>query len=112
MILVEGLPVPKIDAVITCRISRQYPHAPASHKPQTLCSPAQSRRAQFVRLLDLGLVLRWTDFPGFRAAFNPGVINWDLDAGNLMQKIVDTKGACSTQHIISLAHPAIQSSRE
>ena len=40
----------------------------------------EPHRTQFVRLLDLGLIMRWTEFPGFGAAFDPGDIRWDIDA--------------------------------
>lgn len=42
---------------------------------------------QFVRLLELGLVLRTAKFPGFEVAFNPGEINWSVDAEPFMQQI-------------------------
>lgn len=51
-----------------------------------------SRRTQFVRFLELGLILRWTRFPGFREALNPGVINWSIDAEDFMEKIYDFDG--------------------
>lgn len=47
----------------------------------------KSHPTQFVRLLDLGLILRWTEFPGFGEAFGPGEIKWDIDAGPFLQEL-------------------------
>ncbi|CAN0047547.1 unnamed protein product, partial [Pylaiella littoralis] len=38
------------------------------------------------RLLQLGLVLDWHQFPGFRAAFEPSKINWDLDVAEVVRR--------------------------
>lgn len=38
-----------------------------------------SRQTKLVRLLDLGLILTWSKFPGFREAFDPAEINWSVD---------------------------------
>lgn len=32
---------------------------------------------QVVRWLEVGLIIRWGNLPGFRAAFDPGEIGWD-----------------------------------
>lgn len=47
---------------------------------------------QFVRLLDLGLIMRWAAFPGFGEAFLPGEIKWDLDAEPFLQQMGDIEG--------------------
>ncbi|CAM9329392.1 unnamed protein product, partial [Laminaria digitata] len=47
---------------------------------------------KFVRLLDLGIILTWTRFPGFRAAFNPGAVDWSVDGGEVMQQMDPVKG--------------------
>eukprot|EP00904_Undaria_pinnatifida_P009916 jgi/Undpi1/6054/HiC_scaffold_20.g08539.m1 len=53
---------------------------------------------KFVRLLELGLILRWTKFPGFREALDPGEIDWDRDAGPFMQQMGDpNRGASVTK---------------
>lgn len=53
------------------------------------------RRVKFVRLLELGLVLRWEKFPGFREAFDPADINWGQDPAPFLQQIADIKqGVC------------------
>ena len=53
------------------------------------------RRTKFVRLLELGLVITWGRFPGFRQAFDPADINWGLDPVPFKQKIDDINGgAC------------------
>lgn len=65
---------------------------------------SKSYRAQFVRLLDLGLILRWTEFPGFREAFGPGEIEWDIDAGPFLQDMDGIEGgAFTTETLVSLA---------
>jgi len=34
---------------------------------------------QVCRWLELGLVVDWKDFPGFREAFDTGEVAWDID---------------------------------
>lgn len=45
-----------------------------------------SPTSQVARLLQLGLVLDWHQFPGFRAAFEPSKINWDLDVAEVVRR--------------------------
>ena len=58
-----------------------------SHIAKWLLVVPKSHPTQFVRLLDLGLILRWTEFPGFGEAFGPGEIKWDIDAGPFLQEM-------------------------
>lgn len=51
---------------------------------------------QFVRFLDIGLIMRWTGFPGFGEAFNPGEIQWNLDPGEFLQQIDYIEGGAFT----------------
>lgn len=73
-------------------ISCQYPHTPSSQLANFMLA-VPTRRTQFVQVLDLGLIIRWTAVPGFRAALDPGVINWDVDPAQFIQPTVNTNGA-------------------
>ena len=50
------------------------------------------RTKQFARLLELGLVITWGRFPGFREAFDPAEINWGLDPVPFQQKVTEIIG--------------------
>ena len=41
---------------------------------------------QVVRLLEIGLVLDYQGFPGFREALGPSIIEWDRDPGEIAQR--------------------------
>lgn len=44
------------------------------------------RQSQAVRFLEVGLVLDWGRFPGFRAAFDPSSIEWEQHPINISQR--------------------------
>lgn len=91
-------------------ISCQYPHTPNSQMANFMLA-VPTRRTQFVQVLDLGLIIRWTAVPGFRAALDPGVINWDVDPAQFIQPTVNTNGAftAKTQRFPFSAHTTLDS---
>lgn len=44
---------------------------------------------QICRWLELGLVVDWKGFPGFREAFDTGEIAWDIDSAPFRQRAVE-----------------------
>ena len=82
---------------------RPLPNPPPTHTPPSPITNGKlfPRRTQFVRFLDVGLILNWAAVPGFRAAFEPGAINWDVDVSQLKQPTVVAEGAL----IVNLPYP-------
>lgn len=68
----------------------------ASYIAYCFISVPQSHQTQFVRLLDLGLILRGKKFPGFGEAFDPGEIKWDIDAGPFLKQMGDIEAGAFT----------------
>lgn len=42
-------------------------------------------------MLEVGLVLGWSQFPGFREAFNPADIKWDLGADPYSERVSEVE---------------------
>lgn len=54
---------------------------------------------QVCRWLELGLVVDWRGFPGFREAFDTGELAWDIDPVPFRRRAVEIyKGQCETEN--------------
>lgn len=57
-------------------------------RPARADSPSPSdEMLQVCRWLELGLVVDWKEFPGFREAFDTGEVAWDIDPAPFRRRV-------------------------